>query len=198
MPSTIENITTPIEPTITDHELMGASGIRIYTQAAYVADPTSLVTWTPLKYLTQVDIGAQRNVSLIGELGSRELYTLVDEGQHQITIQRLCANTTVLSALYGHINDVYPDIMPIDDVFDDYMIDVDEDIFDIPIHLLIEWYDSKGELKAHMILKNLKLQGNNLAVSQGGRYAIEGISGVWEETINLGTGDTKTLASAVV
>lgn len=158
---------------------------------------------TDLGLVMGISIGDSRPVQVQGEIGSNFLVTLINEGQQQLSFQRLIPipyadeddnalggkPASALSQLY-QLGNTYNDIM---------MYDLEEYTeFKRPIQLILKYYaysaaedsdvNEELELITKVWLKNASVASTAMSFTAGANYTAEPITISWEDTINLPVG----------
>lgn len=136
-----------------------------------------------------------RPVTMQGEIGSKALFALINEGQKSMSFNRMIpfpvetseeAGTdtpisSILAALY------YPELVEAGIEIPVLMFDIEQhEVFRKPIDLTLTFLDEITATEiARILLKNASVAGANISIGAGSQMSMEPTQISWEETIEL-------------
>lgn len=143
-------------------------------------------TKQPVGLMMGISLGDNRPVNTQGEIGSKYLVTLINEGQQYLSFQRLVPLPNEIGAGAPVFKSLLPLLYGSDDVI---AYDFDEDPkYSRPIQLILEIRNAAGDIETLIWLKNASVGSTSMSFVAGANYTAEPISLSWEEAVYLDPG----------
>lgn len=148
-------------------------------------DGSSIIEGTkePIGLLMGIGMGDNRPVTTQGEIGSKYLVTLINEGQQYLSFQRLIPMPGSSGDDAATHKSLLPLLYDVDDVI---AYDFDEDPkYSKPIQLMLEIRNEEGGTETLIWLKNAYVGSTSMNFVNGANYTAEPATIAWEETVYL-------------
>jgi hypothetical protein len=169
-----------VEKNITSASMIPSDLVMLST-ADITEDGTGITNKRAIGLIMGIGMGDNRPVNTQGEIGSKYLVTLINEGQQYLSFQRLIPLSD------GEQNSRFKSILPLLYEVDDVMsYDFDENPkYSRPIQIVLEIMNAEGKVETEIWLKNASVGTTAMTFTAGSNYTVEPAGIAWEEPIFL-------------
>lgn len=154
---------------------------------------------TPIGLISNISFSDSRPVTMQGEIGSKELFALINEGQKSLTFSRLlpfpkdnvweAAQESGSTPIGSILAVLYADELLAEGASPAViMYDIEQyDCFRKPIQLVLSMQTEEVDspLLAQIWLKNASVSGVSIAIGAGSQQSMEPTQITWETTVEL-------------